>query len=68
MGVEYKSVKVPINDFKEFEWIQPILGYRSFNEFVIEAVREHIRRKRIEAEMRLAKLKKLEEARVEFEY
>jgi len=67
MGVEYKSVKVPINDFKEFEWIQPILGYRSFNEFVIEAVREHIRRKRIEAEMRLAKLKKLEEARVEFE-
>ena len=68
MGVEYKSVKVPINDFKEFEWIQPILGYRSFNEFVIEAVREHIRRKRIEAEMRLAKLKKLEEAKVEFEY
>jgi len=68
MGVEYKSVKVPINDFREFEWIQPILGYRSFNEFVIEAVREHIRRKRIEAEMRLAKLKKLEEARVEFEY
>jgi len=68
MGVEYKSVKVPLNDFKEFEWIQPILGYRSFNEFVIEAVREHIRRKRIEAEMRLAKLKKLEEARVEFEY
>ena len=68
MGVEYKSVKVPLTEYKEFLWIQPILGYRSFNEFVIEAVREHINRKRVQAEMRLAKLKKLEEARVEFEY
>jgi len=66
MGVEYKSVKIPIADFKVFQWIQPILGYRSFSEFVIEAVREHIHRKRIEAEMRLDKLKKLEEATVEF--
>ena len=54
--MQYKRIGIPIKDYEVFVKIQPILGYRSFSEFVVEAVRDHLTRKRVEAEVRLEKI------------
>jgi len=43
--MEYVQVGFPKQLKDVFLKIQPILAYRSFSEFCVEAVREHLRKK-----------------------
>jgi hypothetical protein len=38
--MEYKQVGIPKIFFQRFLKFQPMLGYRSFSEFVVDAVRD----------------------------
>jgi len=64
--MEYKQVAIPKPIVEEIEKIMPILGYRSFSEFVIEAVRRFLPQAQYMADRRLEQLAKKETESVEF--
>ncbi len=59
--MEYINVAIPKTLKRQFLEFAAFLGYRSFNEFCVEAVREHLRHARIEFEMRMEKIKQIKE-------
>jgi len=59
--MEYVTVGIPKILKKQFEDFKQFLGYRSFNEFCVEAVREALTKARIEVEMRMTKIKQIKE-------
>lgn len=42
MNMEYKQVGIPKPIFDRFEKIRSVLSYRTFSEFVVGAVRDHL--------------------------
>ena len=59
--MKYVTVGIPKVLKKQFEDFKQFLGYRSFNEFCVEAVREALTKARIEVEMRMTKIKEIKE-------
>jgi len=59
--MEYVTVGIPKVLKRQFEEFKRFLGYRSFNEFVVEATREALTKARIEVEMRMTKIKEIKE-------
>ena len=59
--LEYVTVGIPKVLKRQFEEFKQFLGYRSFNEFCVEAVREALTKARIECEMRMEKIKQMRE-------
>jgi len=59
--MEYVQVAIPKTLKRQFLEFAAFLGYRSFNEFCVEAVREKLTHARVEFEMRIEKIKQIKE-------